>query len=251
MDAASRGAGRFVAIGYQFAFSPAHDRPEAGYRSWKIREAARPQTLLLRPRSSAYYARNSWAGRRRTARAAPCSTASPITRGPTTCTICFFSRPRAAAPAQAPRKYPRNCIGPTGSKTTTPPQRALPFRQERKCSFSVPTLSGGPPPRNSNTASRPAPSATTRMRIRMWLPWMETEKGQCMATPKPNRRKSCGTASPRRRVPCRPHAGSMPPLCRKSRAFRACRLPCLKSATSPAACLPSAPWTDPRNVSPM
>jgi predicted dehydrogenase len=63
-------AQRFVAVGYQWSFSPAVQALKADIRSGLFGAAKRLRCLYLWPRDDAYYARNDWAGRKRDAEGA-------------------------------------------------------------------------------------------------------------------------------------------------------------------------------------
>ncbi len=67
---AERAAGRWVAIGYQWSFSPAVQALKADVRSGLFGAARRLRCLYLWPRDEGYYARNDWAGKRRDAEGA-------------------------------------------------------------------------------------------------------------------------------------------------------------------------------------
>jgi predicted dehydrogenase len=56
-------AGRHVAIGYQWSFSPAIQRLKSDIRAGVFGAAKRLKTIVLWPRDEAYYNRNRWAGR--------------------------------------------------------------------------------------------------------------------------------------------------------------------------------------------
>jgi len=62
---AERAAGRWVAVGYQWSFSPAVQALKADIRAGVFGAARRFKCLYLWPRDEGYYARNDWAGRRR------------------------------------------------------------------------------------------------------------------------------------------------------------------------------------------
>jgi len=64
---AERAAGRWVAIGYQWSFSPAVQALKEDIRAGLFGAARRFECLYLWPRDEGYYARNDWAGRRRDA----------------------------------------------------------------------------------------------------------------------------------------------------------------------------------------
>jgi len=67
---AERAAGRWVAIGFQWSFSPAVQALKADIRSGLFGAARRLKCLYLWPRDEGYYARNDWAGKRRDAEGA-------------------------------------------------------------------------------------------------------------------------------------------------------------------------------------
>jgi len=67
---AERAAARWVAIGYQWSFSPAVQALKADIRSGLFGAARRLKCLYLWPRDEGYYARNDWAGKRRDAEGA-------------------------------------------------------------------------------------------------------------------------------------------------------------------------------------
>ena len=62
---AERAAGRWVAVGYQWSFSPAVQALKADIRAGVFGAARRFKCLYLWPRDEGYYARNDWAGKRR------------------------------------------------------------------------------------------------------------------------------------------------------------------------------------------
>jgi len=62
---AERASGLWVAVGYQWSFSPAVQRLKADVRSGLFGAAKRFKCLYLWPRDEGYYARNDWAGRKR------------------------------------------------------------------------------------------------------------------------------------------------------------------------------------------
>jgi predicted dehydrogenase len=68
--AAERESGRWVAVGYQWSFSPAVQALKADIRAGLFGAAKRFKCLYLWPRDEGYYARNDWAGRRRDAEGA-------------------------------------------------------------------------------------------------------------------------------------------------------------------------------------
>ncbi len=63
--AAEKASGRWVAVGYQWSFSPAVQALKADVRSGLFGAAKRFKCLYLWPRDEGYYGRNDWAGRRR------------------------------------------------------------------------------------------------------------------------------------------------------------------------------------------
>jgi predicted dehydrogenase len=63
MKAAERNSGRHVAIGYQWSFSRAIQALKQDLLAGALGAPKRFRTLVLWPRSYAYYARNNWAGR--------------------------------------------------------------------------------------------------------------------------------------------------------------------------------------------
>jgi predicted dehydrogenase len=67
---AEKAAGRWVAVGYQWSFSPAVQALKADIRSGLFGAAKRFKCLYLWPRDEGYYARNDWAGKRRDAEGA-------------------------------------------------------------------------------------------------------------------------------------------------------------------------------------
>ncbi len=68
MQAAGAGAGRFVAIGYQWSFSEAVQALKADVLGGRFGAPKRLRTLVLWPRNEAYYRRNNWAGALQNAR---------------------------------------------------------------------------------------------------------------------------------------------------------------------------------------
>src|SRR5512143_1675716 len=60
---AERAAGRWVAVGYQWSFSPAVQALKTDIRSGLFGAPRRFKCLYLWPRDEGYYARNEWAGR--------------------------------------------------------------------------------------------------------------------------------------------------------------------------------------------
>ncbi|HEV2296550.1 MAG TPA: Gfo/Idh/MocA family oxidoreductase [Tepidisphaeraceae bacterium] len=56
-------AGRHVAIGYQWSFSPAIQRLKSDIQAGLFGRAKRLKTIVLWPRDESYYGRNRWAGR--------------------------------------------------------------------------------------------------------------------------------------------------------------------------------------------
>lgn len=71
MRRARDAAGRRVAIGYQWSFSPAIQRLKADIGAGLFGEARQLKTMVLWPRDETYYGRNRWAGRRRDAGGRP------------------------------------------------------------------------------------------------------------------------------------------------------------------------------------
>jgi predicted dehydrogenase len=67
MQAAEQAARRWVAIGYQWSFSPAIQSLKADIREGLFGRPRRLKCLYLWPRNEAYYRRNDWAGRARDA----------------------------------------------------------------------------------------------------------------------------------------------------------------------------------------
>ena len=67
---AERASGRWVAVGYQWSFSPAVQALKEDVRSGRFGAAKRFKCLYLWPRDEGYYARNDWAGRKRDAEGA-------------------------------------------------------------------------------------------------------------------------------------------------------------------------------------
>jgi predicted dehydrogenase len=67
---AERASGRWVAVGYQWSFSPAVQALKDDVRSGLFGAAKRFKCLYLWPRDEGYYARNDWAGKRRDAEGA-------------------------------------------------------------------------------------------------------------------------------------------------------------------------------------
>ncbi len=65
IEARDRGPGRFVAIGYQWSFSPAIQRLKHDILAGRFGQARRLRTLVLWPRDESYYARSDWAGAKR------------------------------------------------------------------------------------------------------------------------------------------------------------------------------------------
>ena len=68
--AAEKAAGRRVAVGYQWSFSPAVQALKADIRAGLFGAAKKFKCLYLWPRDEGYYARNDWAGKRRDAEGA-------------------------------------------------------------------------------------------------------------------------------------------------------------------------------------
>ncbi|HOW86759.1 MAG TPA: Gfo/Idh/MocA family oxidoreductase [Candidatus Aminicenantes bacterium] len=66
-EEAERASGRWVAIGYQWSFSPAVQALKADIRAGLFGAPRRLKCLYLWPRDEGYYARNDWAGRKRDA----------------------------------------------------------------------------------------------------------------------------------------------------------------------------------------
>lgn len=64
---AERASGRWVAVGYQWSFSPAVQALKADIRSGLLGAPRKLKCLYLWPRDEGYYARNDWAGRKRDA----------------------------------------------------------------------------------------------------------------------------------------------------------------------------------------
>ncbi|MDD4097186.1 MAG: Gfo/Idh/MocA family oxidoreductase [Lentisphaeria bacterium] len=62
MAAAAEAAGRFAAIGYQWSYTPAILELKADILAGRLGRPRRLRTLVLWPRTDAYYARNNWAG---------------------------------------------------------------------------------------------------------------------------------------------------------------------------------------------
>ena len=62
MADAQAAAGRFVAIGYQWSFSPAIQSLKADILAGRLGRPVRLRTLVLWPRRRSYYRRNDWAG---------------------------------------------------------------------------------------------------------------------------------------------------------------------------------------------
>ncbi len=62
MAVAEEGAGKFVAIGYQWSFSPAIQSLKADIMSGVLGRPIRLRTLVFWPRPRSYYQRNNWAG---------------------------------------------------------------------------------------------------------------------------------------------------------------------------------------------
>jgi predicted dehydrogenase len=67
---AERASGRWVAVGYQWSFSPAVQALKADIRSGLFGAPRKFKCLYLWPRDEGYYARNDWAGRKRDAEGA-------------------------------------------------------------------------------------------------------------------------------------------------------------------------------------
>ena len=67
---AEKAAGRWVAVGYQWSFSPAVQALKDDIRTGLFGAPLRFKCLYLWPRDEGYYARNDWAGRRRDAEGA-------------------------------------------------------------------------------------------------------------------------------------------------------------------------------------
>ena len=67
---AERAAARWVAVGYQWSFSPAVQALKDDIRSGLFGAARKLKCLYLWPRDEGYYARNDWAGKRRDAEGA-------------------------------------------------------------------------------------------------------------------------------------------------------------------------------------
>ena len=68
--AAERASDRWVAVGYQWSFSPAVQSLKADILSGLLGPAKRFKCLYLWPRDEGYYARNDWAGKKRDAEGA-------------------------------------------------------------------------------------------------------------------------------------------------------------------------------------
>ena len=64
MRAARDAAGRQVAVGYQWSFSPAIQQLKRDVMSGALGAPVRLKAITLWPRDEAYYGRNAWAGRR-------------------------------------------------------------------------------------------------------------------------------------------------------------------------------------------
>ena len=64
---AETASGRWVAVGYQWSFSPAVQALKEDIRSGRFGAAKRFKCLYLWPRDEGYYARNDWAGKKRDA----------------------------------------------------------------------------------------------------------------------------------------------------------------------------------------
>ena len=62
MAAAQRAAGKFVAVGYQWSFSPAIQALKRDILAGELGRPIRLRTLVLWPRRRSYYQRNDWAG---------------------------------------------------------------------------------------------------------------------------------------------------------------------------------------------
>jgi predicted dehydrogenase len=67
---AERASGRWVAVGYQWSFSPAVQALKEDIRSGLFGAAKRFKCLYLWPRDEGYYTRNDWAGKKRDAEGA-------------------------------------------------------------------------------------------------------------------------------------------------------------------------------------
>jgi predicted dehydrogenase len=67
---AERAAGRWVAVGYQWSFSPAVQALKEDIRSGLFGAARRLKCLYLWPRDEGYYGRNDWAGKKHDAEGA-------------------------------------------------------------------------------------------------------------------------------------------------------------------------------------
>lgn len=67
MIAARDSAGKHVAVGYQWSFDPAILSLKRDIMAGRFGQPRRLTTLALWPRSRAYYARNDWAGKQKTA----------------------------------------------------------------------------------------------------------------------------------------------------------------------------------------
>jgi predicted dehydrogenase len=67
---AEKAAGRWVAVGYQWSFSPAVQALKEDIRTGLFGAAKRFKCLYLWPRDEGYYTRNAWAGKRRDAEGA-------------------------------------------------------------------------------------------------------------------------------------------------------------------------------------
>lgn len=65
-----KASGRWVAVGYQWSFSPAVQALKADIRAGLFGAPRRFKCLYLWPRDEGYYARNEWAGRKRDAEGA-------------------------------------------------------------------------------------------------------------------------------------------------------------------------------------
>ncbi len=62
MERAAAAAGRFVAVGYQWSFSPPVQALKADIRAGRLGRPLCLKTLVSWPRTAAYYRRNAWAG---------------------------------------------------------------------------------------------------------------------------------------------------------------------------------------------
>jgi len=68
MAAAAREAGKILAVGYQWSFSPVIQTLKRDILAGRFGRPLRLKTLVLTPRPASYYGRNNWAGKIKTAK---------------------------------------------------------------------------------------------------------------------------------------------------------------------------------------